>query len=275
MKEVVIEVWGDFACFTMPQAKVERLTYPFPPPSAARGILSAIYMKPKEFLWRVHRIEVLEPIRYISFKRNEIKCTVSSTPVSAEEERTQRQTTALQNVRYRIAASIIPRPAFVGRETQLYEQALRRIRGGKCYFQPSLGLREFTCYFDESDGTRPPIQESLDAGLMVYDLFTPEDVGGTKKTKIQMSLFHAVMENGVISVPPYERQSQAQIGVISAPICAFYHGSLGGFSVVSVQPCPLFSDSGSKLGQTRCARTHAVHGLYGLLSCLQRARWWR
>ena len=122
LKEVVIEVWGDFACFTMPQAKVERLTYPFPPPSAARGILSAIYMKPKEFLWRIDRIEVLEPIRYISFKRNEIKCTVSSTPVSAEEERTQRQTTALQNVRYRIAASIIPRPAFVGRETQLYER---------------------------------------------------------------------------------------------------------------------------------------------------------
>ena len=71
------------------------------------------------------------------------------------------------------------------------------------------------------------------------------------------------------------RQSQAQIGAISAPICAFYHRSLGGFSIVSVQPCPLFSDSGSKLGQTRCARTHAVHGLYGLLSCLQRARWWR
>lgn len=183
LKEVVIEVWGDFACFTMPQAKVERLTYPFPPPSAARGILSAIYMKPKEFLWRIDRIEVLKPIRYISFKRNEIKCTVSPTPVSAEEERTQRQTTALQNVRYRIAASIIPRPAFVGRETQLYEQALRRIRGGKCYFQPSLGLREFTCYFEESDGTRPPIQESLDAGLMVHDLFTPEDVEVTKKNK--------------------------------------------------------------------------------------------
>lgn len=67
-----------------------------------------------------------------------------------------------------------------------------------------MGLREFTCYFEESDGTRPPIQESLDAGLMVYDLFTPEDVEVTKKTKIQMSLFHAVMENGVISVPPYE-----------------------------------------------------------------------
>ena len=71
------------------------------------------------------------------------------------------------------------------------------------------------------------------------------------------------------------RQSQAQIGVISAPICAFCRRSLGGFSVVSVQTCPLFSDSGSKLGQTRCTRTHAVHGLYGLLSRLQRARWWR
>lgn len=163
MKEVVIEVWGDFACFTMPQAKVERLTYPFPPPSAARGILSAIYMKPKEFLWRVHRIEVLEPIRYISFKRNEIKCTVSSTPVSAEEERTQRQTTALQDVRYRIAASIEPRPAFAGRETQLYEQALRRIRGGKCYFQPSLGLREFTCYFGRATAH----------GLPFRNLWTP------------------------------------------------------------------------------------------------------
>ena len=183
MKEVVIEVWGDFACFTMPQAKVERLTYPFPPPSAARGILSAIYMKPKEFLWRVHRIEVLEPIRYISFKRNEVKCTVGSEPISTEEERTQRQTTALQNVRYRIAASIIPRPAFAGKELQLYEQALRRIRTGKCFHQPELGMREFVCYFEESDGMRSPIQQSMDAGLMVYDLFAPDDVEVTKKTK--------------------------------------------------------------------------------------------
>ncbi|WP_418690728.1 CRISPR-associated protein Cas5 [Agathobaculum sp.] len=68
MKEIVIEVWGDLACFTMPYAKVERLTYPFPTPSAARGILSAIYSKPKEFRWQINRIEVLNPIRYISFK---------------------------------------------------------------------------------------------------------------------------------------------------------------------------------------------------------------
>ena len=204
LKEIVIEVFGDFACFSAPYAKVERLTYPFPTPSAARGILSAIYMKPKEFRWQINRIEVLSPIRYISFKRNEVKSTTSTAPISTEEERTQRQTVALQDVRYRIAASIVPRPAFVGKETQLYEQALRRIRRGKCYFQPSLGLREFACYFEESDGSRSPISQSMDAGLMVYDLFTPEDVEVTKKTKIQMSLFHAVMENGVIQVPPYD-----------------------------------------------------------------------
>lgn len=204
LKEITIEVWGDFAAFNAPYAKVERLTYPFPTPSAARGILSAIYMKPKEFRWQINRIEVLNPIHYISFKRNEIKYTVSSEPISTGEARTQRQTTALQDVRYRIAASIIPRPAFVGKEPQLYEQALRRVRGGKCYFQPALGLREFVCYFEESDGTRQPIQQSMDAGLMAYDLFTPDDVEATKKTKIKMSLFHAVMENGVILIPPYD-----------------------------------------------------------------------
>lgn len=213
MKEIVIEVWGDFACFSAPYAKVERLTYPFPTPSAARGILSAVYMKPKEFYWQINRIEVLNPIRYISFKRNEVKCTVGSEPISTEEERTQRQTTALRDVRYRIAASIIPRPAFVGRETQLYEQAMRRIRGGKCYFQPALGLREFACYFEQSEGTRSPIRQSMDAGLMVYDLFAPEDMEVSKKVKPRMSLFHAVMENGVIAVPPYDSPEVLKGGV--------------------------------------------------------------
>lgn len=204
MKEITIEVWGDFACFSPPYAKVERLTYPFPTPSAARGILSAIYMKPKEFRWQINRIEVLNPIRYISFKRNEVKCTVTSKPIFTDEERTQRQTVALQDVRYRISASILPRSDFRGKETQLYEQALRRIRGGKCYFQPALGLREFVCYFEESDGLRQPISQSLDAGMMVYDLFDPENITVSKKANIQMSLFHAIMKNGVITVPPYD-----------------------------------------------------------------------
>lgn len=204
MKEIVLEVWGDFACFTAPYSKVERLSHPFPTPSAARGILSAIYSKPKEFTWQINRIEVLNPIEYISFKRNEIKCTISDKMIYAEEERTQRQTVALKNVRYRIVACIIPQPAYQGRKVQLYEQALRRIRGGKAFYQPSLGLREFIAYFEESDGVREPIHEDLDAGLMVYDIFVPGDGTVQKKVKTQLSLFHAVMKDGVIQIPPYE-----------------------------------------------------------------------
>lgn len=205
MQEIVLEVWGDFACFTVPHSKVERLTSPFPTPSAAKGILSAIYMKPAEFYYQINRIEVLNPIRYISFKRNEVKCKVSgSKPIYTDEERTPRQTVALKDVRYRIAASIIPREVFRGKEKQLYEQALRRIRSGKCFHQPALGLREFAAYFEESDGQRQPIDESLDAGFMVYDVFNPYDYTVRKKTEPQLSLYHAVMEHGVIQVPPYE-----------------------------------------------------------------------
>ena len=113
--ELSIEVWGDFACFTPPYSKVERLTYPFPTPSACRGILSAMYSKPVEFYWQINRIEILNPIQYMCFKRNEVKTRVSNKVIYSDEERTQRQTVALKDVRYRITASICPRPAFEGR----------------------------------------------------------------------------------------------------------------------------------------------------------------
>ena len=207
MREIVLEVWGDFALFSEPEAKVERMTYPFMTPSAARGLLSSIYSKPKEFYWQVNRIEVLRPIQYISFKRNEVKCTVSDKPIFTDEERTQRQSVALKDVRYRIAASIIPQPDFAGKETQLYEQAFRRIRTGKCYMQPSLGLKEFVAYFEEYDPTvhaDRPIEDSMDIGLMVYDIFDLHDCSVQKKTSFQLSLFHAVMDHGVIQIPPYD-----------------------------------------------------------------------
>ena len=203
-KEIVMETWGDFACFTDPASKVERRSYPVPTPSAVRGILSAVYSKPPEFYWQVIRIEVLNPIRYMSFKRNEVKSTVKDTPIYADEDRTQRQTQALRDVRYRITAEICPRPDFRGTVEQLYAQALRRIRGGKTFYQPSLGLREFVAYFEESDGSRPPIQESMDLGLMVYDVFDLHDWAVRKKAKPCLSLYHARMENGVIAVPPYD-----------------------------------------------------------------------
>lgn len=203
--EVCLEVWGDLACFTFPYTKVERQSSPVPTPSAARGILSSIYAKPAEFYWQVTQIEVLNPIRYISFQRNEVKSTVSGkTILYTDEDRTQRQTQALKDVRYRITARICPRPEYSGSLEQLRCQALRRIQGGKAFMQPCLGMREFVCYFEESDGTRPPIDVSMDLGLMVYDVFDLHDYQVRKVTQPKLSLYHAIMEHGVIRIPDYD-----------------------------------------------------------------------
>ena len=210
--EICIEVWGDFASFCPPYAKVERLTYPVPTPSAMRGLLSSIYAKPSEFVWLVTKIEVLNPIRYMNFMRNEVKSTVSiksdveNSFLYTDEDRTQRQTQVLKDVRYRITARICPRKEFTGTLEQLHCQALRRIRGGKTFMQPSLGMREFVCYFEESDGSRPPIDVSMDLGLMVYDVFDLHDYSVRAKTKPSLSLYHAVMEHGVIHVPDYDSE---------------------------------------------------------------------
>ena len=215
---ISMEVWGDLACFSPPWAKIERLTYPFPTPSAARGILSAVYVRPIEFRWEIERIEVLRPIRYVSFKRNEVKSTISErnpTCIYTDDDRTQRQTVALQDVRYRIVARIVPRRGFEQRQRALEEQALRRIRSGKCFFQPSLGLREFAAYFAESDGAAQPIPVDLDAGLMLYDVFDLHECEVTKKAQPQPSLFHAVMRQGVIEVPPYDSPEVLKGG----PVC--------------------------------------------------------
>ena len=208
--EIRLEIFGDLACWTPPWAKVERLTYPVPTPSAIRGILSSIYSKPVEFYWQITRIEVLHPIRYISFMRNEVKSTASiksdaaASIIYTDEDRTQRQTQALKDVRYRVSAVICKREGYNGTVAQLYEQAYRRIRAGKAFCQPSLGMREFVCYFEESDMTRKPIAEDRDLGLMVYDVFDLHDYSIDKKTKPSVSLYHAVMKNGVVEVPLYD-----------------------------------------------------------------------
>ena len=206
MNDIKVEVWGDLACFSRPESKVERLTYPVITPSAARGILSAIYSKPVEFYWQVRKIEVLNPIRYITFKRNEVinsKIGRNPKPMLVEDDRTQRQTVALRDVRYRITAEISPRPDFKGTVNQLYEQAKRRVHSGKCFFQPSLGLREFVCYFDEATDAEP-INESMDIGFMLYDVFDLHKYEVTKTAEPFVSVFHAVLENGVITVPDFE-----------------------------------------------------------------------
>lgn len=218
MKEIKVEVWGDFACFSRPESKVERLSYPVITPSAARGVLASIYSKPVEFYWQVKKIEVLKPIQFTSFKRNEVINSIikdKPKPILVEQmeikkvqegHRTQRQSVVLKDVRYRITAEIVKRKDFSGTLEQLYVQAKKRIDHGKCFCQPSLGLREFVCYFDNPSDLQP-INESMDLGLMLYDVFDLDVSKVTKTAEPYVTLFRAKMENGVINVPDFHDES--------------------------------------------------------------------
>src|SRR5664279_779551 len=103
-----LRTWGDLACFTRPEMKVERVSYQVITPSAARGLLEAILYKP-QFRWRIHRIAVRQPVRFLAFRRNEVKSRLSPRkpePLLADEDRTQRNTLALRDVDYVIEASM-------------------------------------------------------------------------------------------------------------------------------------------------------------------------
>ncbi|MCD7755722.1 MAG: type I-C CRISPR-associated protein Cas5c [Firmicutes bacterium] len=210
-QEVVITIWGDFACWTRPEGKVERITYPVPTPSGIRGVLASIYSKPSEFYWQVKRIEVLSPIRYASFKRNEVKSKLGynkSNPAKScifiEEDRTQRNSVVLKDVRYRITAEMVLRPDFPGTPEQLYNQFARRVMRGQNFLQPSMGTREFPAYYEWGSSGEAPIRQDLDLGLMVYDVFDLHVWEVGKKAEPHVSLYRAVMEQGVIQVPDYD-----------------------------------------------------------------------
>lgn len=209
---VTMEVWGDFACWTRPESKVERLSYPVPTPSGLRGVLSAVYAKPKEFYWQVRRIEVLRPIQFTSFRRNEVKSKLGrAESLIIEDDRTQRQTILLKDVRYRVTAELVPQPVYRKPAAALLSQFERRLERGQCFMQPSLGLRELTGYFGPPTD-RPPIAEDLDLGLMLYDVYdlhrcdAPEDLRRRKlKTETPyVTLYRPRMVQGVIEVPEFD-----------------------------------------------------------------------
>lgn len=209
VEEVVVEVWGNFACFTQPICKVERFTYPVMTPSAARGLLSAIYCRPTLFYWQITEIEVLAPVKYITFKCNALKSSkidlFKPAPVNAIEQRTQRVNTCLKDVRYRIHAKIVKNPDCKDPVALFYAQALQRIKNGSCFRQPVLGCREFVCYFSPPTDTQP-IAEDKDLGLMLYDMFDLDAWDKTEKyepEKTFITYFKADMRNGVIRVPAY------------------------------------------------------------------------
>jgi CRISPR-associated protein Cas5d len=227
MGTLAVEVWGDFACFTRPEAKVERFSYPVMTPSAARGVLDAIYAKPMEFGWRIEKIEVLNPVKFIALRRNEVKEKINANAVrrgmaggdgpiilcdgtqeitgSDMMGRTQRQTMALRDVRYRIYAHIHPRPGAEARLRALEEQAMRRIAGGKCFYQPYLGCREFVGYFAPAGQLPAPAAESIDIGWMLYDVFDLDQVV-VGESRPFISLFEAKLEKGILVVPPWQSE---------------------------------------------------------------------
>jgi CRISPR-associated protein Cas5d len=224
----VIEVWADLACFARPELKVERWSYPCPTPSAARGVYDSIYVKPTEFRWQVTRIEVLSEPAYIALRRNEVKDVASVNAITQwmtgeaepepiwadgdrdllgtdEKGRTQRQTMALKDVRYRMHAYIRPWPGFESKLTGFEHQFRRRAATGKCFQQPYLGAREMVAFFKLADHEAAPAKhwtESQDLGWMLYDVFDLSRPG-TSVDRPAISVFHARVENGSLRVPEY------------------------------------------------------------------------
>lgn len=222
-KEFCLEVWGPIACFTRPELKVERVSYDVITPSAARAIFEAIFWKPA-IRWQVTKIEVLNPIKWTSIRRNEVGAVASvtsMTPIFIEEKRQQKNTLMLQDVRYRIWAKLEFIPMWKraesknplidkeekdflrkdenpGKYNAMFE---RRASKGQCFNQPYLGTRECSASFrlvnPEQEELSAPINENRDLGLILYDM----DFEGNLE-KPDAMFYHAYMENGVIIVPP-------------------------------------------------------------------------
>ena len=210
-ENVVVDIYGKFACFTRSNAKVERVSYDAPTPSACRGALEAIYFKPGEFHYQIKKIEIMKPIRYINIKRNEVnkKAVLDGEPIIVEESRTQRNNIYLRDVYYRIHAEIIKEKGCEERVTQqsLIDQFNRRVKSGKCFHQPYLGLRECMAFFTPPDPDIHPISESEDLGIMLYDNFdikthTPLDTA-KGEGNVYRTFYHPYICNGVINVPDF------------------------------------------------------------------------
>ena len=220
---VAIDVWGDFAMFTMPQAKVERITYRMPTPSACRGILNAIYSKPVEFYYEVKQIEVMNKPRLITVRRNEVNFKVDTSKcmkvfdyhLQQENIKTQRMCTYLRDVYYRIYAKIVLQKDKIGKidVKALESQFYRRVTGGKCFYQPVLGCRECMCYFSMPDWNKKPYPWTESLGLMLYDVFDitkydPLDTRSASKKighgETMVSFFDAKIVDGVMHIPSFD-----------------------------------------------------------------------
>ena len=210
-KAYLVRVRGDFACWTRPEFKTERVSYEVITPSAARGILEAILWKPA-IRWQIRRILLLAQPKFVQFKRNEVNTRASTRNALAamradkpydyfaDEDRAQRNTVALRDVDYAVEAEF----AFTARrgpddnENKFDAMFRRRLEKGQFHMQPYLGCREFPAIVEPYTGDPPPIaDETRDLGYMLHDLRF-ESRGNTPV------FFQARLRNGVIEVPEWE-----------------------------------------------------------------------
>lgn len=222
---ITLKAWGDYACFTAPEMRVERVSYPVMTPSAARGVLEAIFWKP-QIRFEVDRIAVLNEIQFMSVRRNEIQDTVTvkgKAGVSAwmkdpskfkpylvdsagrgdvqGENRTQRNSVILRDVAYLISARIIVKqPTPEDNPQKYHEMFMRRAAAGQCFRQPYFGIREYAAHFGEPDGTEKPIPETRDLGIMLYDLDFGQAVAAGVYPNKKTMFAPARLENGILDV---------------------------------------------------------------------------
>lgn len=203
---VEVKVRGTLACFTRPEMKVERVSYPVMTPTAALGVLANILWKP-EFSWQVREIAVLAPINYQSIARNEVKNRISHRSAqawartgeggySAEDDHTPRHTLALRDVEYIIRALPVPRDPAQD-EAKYRDQFRRRVRNGQCYGMPYLGCREFVAEFEEPTGQERPIDQTFAVGQMLLSI----DAMPEEPERRIPRFFHAEVTSGVLRIP--------------------------------------------------------------------------
>lgn len=207
----LVRVRGAFACFTRPELKTERVSYEVITPSAARGVLEAILWKPA-IVWRIRRILLLAPPRFVQMKRNEVNTRISTrnalaaarsgSPMAdyyADADRAQRNTVALRDVDYAIEAGfkMTPRQGPEDNPRKFDEMFRRRLEKGQFHMQPYLGCREFPAIVEPYSGDPGLVEESRDLGYMLHDIRY-----GAKGN--EPVLFHARLERGVIDVPGWE-----------------------------------------------------------------------
>jgi CRISPR-associated protein Cas5d len=220
--EVRLKVRGDYACFTRPEFKVERVSYPVMTPSAARGVLEAIYWKP-EIRYLIQQIWVLKQGTQTTIMRNEISSKQARNPIviENEKERQQRTSLILKDVEYLIFAKMVLRPHTKMKIENYLPQFIDRRDRGRCFHQPYLGNREFTADFSKPSGneTCDPklVGHTLPLGRMLFDIgFIQQDSilkdfvyfrkhGSTGKKEVKgcrkALFFDALLDNGVLSVP--------------------------------------------------------------------------